>query len=81
MHHHYFLNSHNKLNDLSVASSVGVGQELLDHSSQPLPVTEETDGRGSGRHDVWKAALDRFDLPVKISSLSTHCSLAVIASL
>ena len=50
-----------------MASSVGVGEELLDHSSQPLPVTEETDGGGSGRPDVWKAALDRFDLPVRIS--------------
>ena len=64
-----------------MASSVGVGEELLDHSSQSLPVTEETDGGGSGRHGGWKAALDRSDLPVKISSLSTHCSLAVIASL
>lgn len=67
MHHHYFLNSHNKRNGLSMPSSVGVGQELLDHSSQRLPATEETDGEGSRRHDVWKAALDRFDLPVKIS--------------
>lgn len=65
MHHHYFLNSHNKRNDLSMASSVGVGEELLDHSSQSLTVTE-TDGGGAG-HDVWKATLDRFDLPVKIS--------------
>ena len=67
MHHHYFLNSHNKPNDLSMASSVGVGEELLDHSNQPLPVTEETDGGGSRRPDVWKAVLDRFDLPVRIS--------------
>ena len=29
MHHHYFVNSHNKPNDLSMASSVGVGEELL----------------------------------------------------
>lgn len=67
MHHHYLLNSHNKPNDLSVASSVGVGEELLDHSSQPLPVIGGTDGGGSRRRDVWKASLDRFDLPVKIS--------------
>lgn len=28
MHHHYFLNFHNKPNDLSVASSVGVGRNF-----------------------------------------------------
>lgn len=71
IHLHYFLNSHNKLNDLCVASSVRVGGDPLDHSAQPLPVTEEEiDGGGGRRGDVSKVTQlvnDRFEIPVQIS--------------
>ena len=68
---HYFLNSHNKLNDLCVASNVRVCADLLDHLAQPLPVTEEEiDGGGGWRGNVSKVTQlvnDRFKIPVQIS--------------